>query len=228
MAQMAATVKKNAENARQASELTCVTSEVAERGGRVVTNAVSAMSRIEESSGKISQIINVIDEIARQTNLLAINAAVEAARAGDAGLGFAVVAGEVRNLAQRSLGAARDIKSLIVNSSGQVHEGVELVNQAGTSLGEIVEAIKSVSSIVSDIARASAEQAIGIDQVNRTLTQMDEATQQNSALGQENANTSTTLEAQSAVMTKHVAFFRLAGGAARDANPSARRASGWA
>ena len=132
------------------------------------------MSRIEESSRKISDIIGVIDEIARQTNLLALNAAVEAARAGEAGRGFAVVASEVRSLAQRSSQAAKDIKDLIINSSGQVQEGVELVNRAGTSLNEIVESIKKVAVIVSDIAGASGEQATGIDQINKALTQMDE------------------------------------------------------
>src|SRR6476659_8222279 len=135
------------------------------------------MSRIAESSGKISDIISVIDEIARQTNLLALNAAVEAARAGDAGRGFAVVASEVRSLAQRSSQAAKDIKDLITSSNGQVTEGVELVNRAGTSLSDIVAAIQRVAGIVSDIATASIEQSTGIEQINRALTQMDEATQ---------------------------------------------------
>ena len=160
------------------------------------------MSRIEESSTKISDIIGVIDEIARQTNLLALNAAVEAARAGDAGRGFAVVASEVRNLAQRSSEAAKDIKSLIVNSTTQVQEGVDLVNRAGKSLGEIVESIKQVATIVSEIASASAEQSTGIDHVNTALTQMDEVTQQNAALVEENAATSKVLEQQSQAMAR--------------------------
>ena len=208
MEQIAATVKKNAENARHADELTRNTREIADRGGEVVSQAVGAMARIEESSRQISDIISVIDEIARQTNLLALNAAVEAARAGDAGRGFAVVASEVRSLAQRSSQAAKDIKDLIVNSSGQVQEGVELVNKAGGSLAEILESIKSVAAIVSEIANASGEQASGIDQINKALSQMDEATQQNSALVEENAATAKTLEDQQAAMSERVGFFR--------------------
>src|SRR5262249_38302367 len=174
--QISATVKKNAENAQQANQFATSTREVADRGGAVVAQAVSAMARIDESSRKIGDIISVIDEIARQTNLLALNAAVEAARAGEAGRGFAVVASEVRSLAQRSSQAANDIKDLITNSSAQVQEGVELVNKAGASLNEIVDSIKRVAGIVSEIASASAEQSTGIDQVNIALTQMDEVT----------------------------------------------------
>ena len=210
MAEISTTVKKNAENAQQANQFAGSTREVADRGGEVVAQAVSAMSRIEESSRKISDIISVIDEIARQTNLLALNAAVEAARAGEAGRGFAVVASEVRSLAQRSSQAAKDIKDLITNSSSQVQEGVELVNKAGASLGEIVESIKKVAQIVSDIAAASAEQATGLDQVNTALSQMDEVTQQNSALVEENAATAKTLEQQSAAMNERVGAFKLA------------------
>jgi methyl-accepting chemotaxis protein len=209
MEEISVTVKKNAENAQQANQVTAGTREVADRGGQVVAQAVDAMSRIEDSSAKISDIIGVIDEIARQTNLLALNAAVEAARAGEAGRGFAVVASEVRSLAQRSSQAAKDIKDLITNSSSQVQEGVELVNRAGTSLNEIVGSIKQVAAIVSEIAAASAEQAGGIDQVNRALTQMDEVTQQNSALVEENAATAKTLEQQSQSMDERVTFFRL-------------------
>ena len=168
-----------------------------------------ARCRASRSLGKISDIIGVIDEIARQTNLLALNAAVEAARAGDAGRGFAVVASEVRSLAQRSSEAAKDIKSLIVNSTTQVQEGVDLVNRAGKSLEEIVESIKQVATIVSEIASASAEQSTGIDHVNTALTQMDEVTQQNAALVEENAATSKVLEQQSHAMGERVAFFQL-------------------
>jgi methyl-accepting chemotaxis protein len=209
MEQISSTVKKNAENAQQANHLTSGTRAVADRGGAVVAEAVSAMARIEESSRKISDIISVIDEIARQTNLLALNAAVEAARAGEAGRGFAVVASEVRSLAQRSSQAAKDIKDLITNSSGQVQEGVELVNKAGASLTEIVESIKKVALIVADIAAASAEQSTGLDQVNIAITQMDQATQQNSALVEENAAAAKALEHQSRAMDEQVSFFRL-------------------
>jgi methyl-accepting chemotaxis protein len=209
MEQISVTVKKNAENAQQANQLSQNTCEVADRGGQVVTQAVSAMSRIEESSRKISDIIGVIDEIARQTNLLALNAAVEAARAGEAGRGFAVVASEVRSLAQRSAQAAKDIKDLITNSNSQVREGVELVNRAGGSLGEIVESIKRVATIVADIANASNEQATGLDQITKALAQLDEVTQQNSALVEENAATAKTLERQSADMGERIDFFKL-------------------
>jgi methyl-accepting chemotaxis protein len=209
MEQISVTVKKNAENAQQANQLSQNTCEVADRGGAVVTQAVAAMSRIEESSRKISDIIGVIDEIARQTNLLALNAAVEAARAGEAGRGFAVVASEVRSLAQRSSQAAKDIKDLITNSNAQVRDGVELVNRAGGSLGEIVASIKQVATIVADIANASNEQATGLDQISRALTQLDEVTQQNSALVEENAATAKTLEHQSSAMGERIDFFQL-------------------
>jgi methyl-accepting chemotaxis protein len=209
MEQISATVKKNAENAQQANQSAGNTSEVANRGGEVVAQAVNAMSRIEESSRKISDIISVIDEIARQTNLLALNAAVEAARAGDAGRGFAVVASEVRSLAQRSSQAAKDIKDLINNSTTQVKDGVDLVNRAGEQLKEIVKSINGVTAIVSEIANASAEQANGIDQVNKALNQMDEVTQQNSALVEENAAAAKTLEQQAAAMNERMAFFKL-------------------
>jgi methyl-accepting chemotaxis protein len=219
MEQMSVTVKKNAENAQQANQFANETAAVADRSGAVVSQAISAMSRIEESSRKISDIISVIDEIARQTNLLALNAAVEAARAGEAGRGFAVVASEVRSLAQRSSQAAKDIKDLITNSSSQVQEGVDLVNRAGGSLTEIVESIKKVAQIVSDIAVASNEQATGIDQINTALTQMDEVTQQNSALVEENAATAKTLEQQSGAMNDSVGSFKL-GAEAAAAAPS--------
>lgn len=209
MEEIAATVKKNAENAGHANELTRGARELADRSGEVVGQAVSAMARIEDSSRKISDIISVIDEIARQTNLLALNAAVEAARAGEAGRGFAVVASEVRSLAQRSSQAAKDIKDLITNSSGQVRDGVELVNRAGSSLGEILNSIKQVADIVADIALASNEQAGGVEQINKALTQMDEMTQRNSAMVEENAATARTLEQQAADMDERIGKFRL-------------------
>jgi methyl-accepting chemotaxis protein len=210
MEELAATVRRNAENAKLADQDAATTREVADRGGAVVAKAVDAMAKIEDSSRKISDIIGVIDEIARQTNLLALNAAVEAARAGEAGRGFAVVASEVRSLAQRSSQAAKDIKDLITNSNGQVKDGVELVNRAGQSLAEIVESIKKVAVVVSEIANASAEQATGIDQINKALTQMDEVTQQNSALVEENAATAKTLEHQAKSMDEQVSVFKIA------------------
>ncbi len=209
MEEISSTVRKNAENAQHANESTAVTRDVAHRGGEVVAKAVDAMAKIEESSRKISDIIGVIDEIARQTNLLALNAAVEAARAGEAGRGFAVVASEVRSLAQRSSQAAKDIKDLITNSNGQVKDGVDLVNRAGVALNEIVESINTVADIVADIATASAEQATGLDEINKALTQMDNVTQQNSALVEENAATAKTLEHQAKAMDDQVAFFQI-------------------
>lgn len=212
MEEISATVRKNAENAQHANKLTKETWGIADRGGAVVAEAVSAMARIEESSRRISDIISVIDEIARQTNLLALNAAVEAARAGEAGRGFAVVASEVRSLAQRSSQAAKDIKDLITNSSTQVKDGVELVNRAGTSLNEIVQSIKQVADLVADIANASSEQAAGLEQITKALSQMDEVTQQNSALVEENAATAKTLEDQQTAMSERVGFFRFGDG----------------
>ncbi len=208
MEEIGATVKQNANNALQAREFAAGTRAAADRGGAVVAQAVEAMSRIAESSHKISDIIGVIDEIARQTNLLALNAAVEAARAGEAGRGFAVVAAEVRSLAQRSAQAAKDINTLITKSSTEVAEGVDLVNRAGGSLAEIVEQIMRVADIVADIASASAEQATGLEQINKALAQMDEVTQQNSALVEENAATAKTLEHQSGAVSERLAAFR--------------------
>ena len=227
MEQISATVKKNAENAQQANQSAAATQRVADRGGAVVAQAVGAMAKIEDSSRKISDIITVIDEIARQTNLLALNAAVEAARAGEAGRGFAVVASEVRSLAQRSSQAAKDIKDLITNSNSQVKDGVALVNQAGAALNEIVESIKSVATIVADIANASGEQATGLEQINKALTQMDEVTQQNSALVEENAATAKTLETRAKAMDEQVAFFQLdtAESAAAPAKPASSKSA---
>ena len=195
--------------------------EVADRGRAVVAHAVKSMAQIEGSAHKISDIIGVIDEIARQTNLLALNAAVEAARAGEAGRGFAVVAAEVRSLAQRSSHAAKDITDLITSSNGQVKEGVQLVNQADASLADILESIKAVAEVVSHIAAARVEQAAGIEQVNNALAQMDEATQRNSALVQENAATAKTLESQAEAMDQRVSFFRIDHGQAAAARPAA-------
>jgi methyl-accepting chemotaxis protein len=211
MEQISATVKKNADNAQHATQSATDTRAVAERGGDVVRKAVEAMSAIEQSSSKISDIIGVIDEIARQTNLLALNAAVEAARAGEAGRGFAVVASEVRSLAQRSSQAAKDIKGLITDGNGQVKQGVDLVNRAGTALDEIVASVKNVAEIISDIAVASLEQSSGIEQVNKALAQMDEVTQQNSALVEQNAATAKALEEQAQGMNSRVSQFHIDG-----------------
>ena len=226
MEQISATVKKNAENAHQANDSVAATRQVADRGGAVVAKAVDAMARIEDSSRKISDIIGVIDEIARQTNLLALNAAVEAARAGEAGRGFAVVASEVRSLAQRSSQAAKDIKDLITNSNSQVKDGVELVNQAGTALTEIVDSIKVVAAIIADIASASSEQATGLDEINKAMSQMDEVTQQNSALVEENAATAKALEQQATSMHEQVAFFKVEAIGGEEADARSTPASG--
>ena len=212
MEEMTATVKKNSENAHQASRFAIGASQVADRGGEIVSKAIKAMGDVEESSNRISEIIVVIDEIARQTNLLALNAAVEAARAGEAGRGFAVVASEVRSLAQRSSQAAKDIKDLITSSAGQVKDGVDLVNRAGAALHEIVDAIKKVAGTVAEIADGSTEQSTGLEEINKALTQMDEVTQHNSALVEENAATAKTLEHQAQSMNEQVSVFRLRDG----------------
>jgi methyl-accepting chemotaxis protein len=209
MRQISMTVKTNTENAQHADQCAAKAREVADRGREVVAYAVKAMAQIEGSATKISDIISVIDEIARQTNLLALNAAVEAARAGEAGRGFAVVASEVRSLAQRSSQAAKDINDLITSSNGQVKEGVDLVNDADASLAEILESIQAVAGVVSKIAAASIEQAAGIEQIDKALSQMDEATQQNSALVEENAATAKTLENQAEALDQRVSFFRI-------------------
>ena len=209
MEQIASTVKLNAEHAMHANQSATKMRDVAGRGGQVVGKAVDAMAQIEASSRKISDIIGVIDEIARQTNLLALNAAVEAARAGESGRGFAVVATEVRSLAQRSSQAAKDIKDLISSSNEQVKEGVDRVNDAGVALSEVVESIKGVADVIADIANASAEQSTGIEQINIALNQMDEVTQQNSALVEENAATAKTLEQQAGAMDERIAVFKI-------------------
>ena len=209
MEEMASTVTTNSENAQEANQLSQEASNVASKGGEVVETAVSAMAAIEESSQKISDIIGVIDEIAFQTNLLALNAAVEAARAGDAGRGFAVVASEVRTLAQRSSTAAKDIKTLIVDSGAQVKDGVRLVGETGDTLSEILKSIKSVSDIVAEIAAASEEQASGIGEINTSVTEMDDMTQQNAALVEENAASAKTMEEQANTMRDEMAFFNV-------------------
>lgn len=209
MEELTGTVRQNADNARQANQLATGAREEAGKGGEVVGKAIEAMAEINSSSKKIADIIGVIDEIAFQTNLLALNAAVEAARAGEQGRGFAVVASEVRNLAQRSATAAKEIKSLINDSVDKVDEGSKLVDQSGETLTEIVSSIKKVSDIVAEIASASQEQASGIDQVNKAVTQMDEMTQQNAALVEEAAASSEAMTTQARGMDDLMGFFNV-------------------
>jgi len=209
MEQLTSTVKQNADNARQANQLANGARDQAEQGGSVVQKAVDAMAEINRSSKKIADIIGVIDEIAFQTNLLALNAAVEAARAGEQGRGFAVVASEVRNLAQRSASAAKEIKSLINDSVEKVGEGSKLVDRSGETLTEIVGSVKKVSDIVAEIAAASQEQSMGIEQVNKAITQLDEVTQQNAALVEEAAAAAESLDDQARDMSQRMDFFQL-------------------
>jgi methyl-accepting chemotaxis protein len=216
-------VKQNADDARQAGVAATGARDIADRNGQVVTSAVEAMGRIDDSSRKISDIIGVIDEIARQTNLLALNAAVEAARAGDAGRGFAVVASEVRSLAQRSSQAAADIKHLITQSATQVRDGVGLVNSAGTALADIVTAIKALAGTMSGIASASARQVGDLERINVALAKMDEVARENFTLAQANAATARSLDQQAKAMDERVGRFRFDTGAS-DTAPRARPA----
>ncbi len=196
MGRMTETVRENAENARQANELALIATDHAERGGKIMSDAVQAMRVINESSRKIADIIGVIDEIAFQTNLLALNAAVEAARAGEQGRGFAVVASEVRSLAGRSAAAAKEIKALIQDSVAKVGDGARLVEESGKSLTDIVASVKKVTDIVGEISSASADQAAGIEQVGRAIASMDESTQQNASLVEEAAAASESIVQQ--------------------------------
>ncbi len=207
MEEMTSTVKQSADNAQQANSLSNEAQEKASQGGEVVSRAVTAMAEINDSSNKIADIIGVIDEIAFQTNLLALNAAVEAARAGEQGRGFAVVAGEVRNLAQRSAGAAKEIKDLIRDSVNKVDDGTKLVNESGETLGKIVEAVEKVSTMMRDISDAAQEQTSGIEQVNTAVTQMDEMTQQNAALVEEASAAGEAMADQARGMNSMMAFF---------------------
>ncbi|MGG7602956.1 methyl-accepting chemotaxis protein [Massilia sp. BKSP1R2A-1] len=222
--QLTATVRQNADHAHQANALAESASEVALRGGAVVSQVVETMATINESSKKIVDIIGVIDSIAFQTNILALNAAVEAARAGEQGRGFAVVATEVRNLAQRSAAAASEIKGLIGSSVERVDAGARLVDEAGSTMSDIVESVRRVTDIMAEISRASAEQSAGIGHVNQAIGQMDEATRQNATLVQEAGAATASLEQEAQRLADVVSVFRL--GAANDAAPPARMAIG--
>ncbi|UKE63874.1 cache domain-containing protein [Xanthomonas translucens pv. poae] len=213
MEELTSTVKQNADSARQANQLVLGAGEVAESGGRVVEDVVTTMASISAASTRIADIIGVIDGIAFQTNILALNAAVEAARAGEQGRGFAVVASEVRSLAQRSAAAAKEIKTLISDSVQEVQQGSTLVARAGTTMAEVVTSVKRVTDIMAEISAASAEQSSGIEQVSKTVMQLDEATQQNAALVEEATAAAKSMEDQASDLTRAVAVFRLAGAA---------------
>jgi methyl-accepting chemotaxis protein len=220
MEELTSTVKQNADNARQANVLAEAASKVAERGGRVIGDVVGTMDQINSSAGKIADIIGVIDGIAFQTNILALNAAVEAARAGEQGRGFAVVASEVRNLAQRSAAAAKEIKGLIGDSTEAVQAGGKLVGEAGATMQEIVESVRRVTDIMSEISAASIEQTAGIEQINEAITQMDQVTQQNAALVEQAAAASASMQEQAANLTRAVSVFTVEGAAAAVAIPA--------
>ena len=209
METMTETVRQNADNARQANKMVETASEVAVKGGAVVSQVVVTMDEINQSSKKIVDIISVIDGIAFQTNILALNAAVEAARAGEQGRGFAVVASEVRNLAQRSAAAAKEIKTLIGDSVDKVRTGSTLVDQAGHTMEEIVASVRRVSDIMSEITAASQEQSTGIQEIGSAINQMDEMTQQNAALVEEAAAAAESLEEQADLLTKSLDVFKL-------------------
>ena len=212
MEQLSSTVKQNADNARQANQLAMGASTVAIKGGEVVGQVVQTMKGINDSSKKIADIIGVIDGIAFQTNILALNAAVEAARAGEHGRGFAVVASEVRSLAGRSADAAKEIKTLITASVERVEQGTALVDQAGTTMTEVVSSIRRVTDIMGEISAASQEQSAGVAQVGEAVAQMDHATQQNAALVEESAAAAESLKRQAQQLVSAVAVFKLAAG----------------
>jgi methyl-accepting chemotaxis protein len=212
MEQLSSTVQQNADTARKANQLAMNASSVAIKGGEVVGQVVQTMKGINDSSRKISDIISVIDGIAFQTNILALNAAVEAARAGDQGRGFAVVASEVRSLAGRSAEAAKEIKSLIGASVERVEQGTTLVDQAGVTMTDLVDSIKRVTDLMSEISAASAEQAAGVSQVGEAVTQMDQVTQQNAALVEEMAAAASSLKSQAGDLVETVAIFKLGAG----------------
>jgi methyl-accepting chemotaxis protein len=218
MEELGSTVSQNAENARQANQLAQNASTVAIRGGEVVGQVVHTMRDINDSSRKIADIIGVIDGIAFQTNILALNAAVEAARAGEQGRGFAVVASEVRSLAGRSADAAKEIKALISASVERVEHGTALVDQAGSTMTEVVNAIKRVTDIMGEISSASSEQSIGVAEVGEAVGQMDQVTQQNAALVEQMAAAASSLKSQAQELLATVAVFQLSGPAPASRN----------
>jgi len=213
MEQLGSTVRQNADNAQKANQLAVEASGVASRGGEVVSEVVTTMKEISDSSRRIADIINVIDGIAFQTNILALNAAVEAARAGEQGRGFAVVASEVRNLAQRSADAAKEIKSLITDSVSRVEKGTELADRAGATMAEVVTSVDRVTHLMGEISGASREQSAGVSQVGEAVTEMDQATQQNAALVEEMAAAASSLSGQAHDLVKAVSVFKLAASA---------------
>ncbi|MEW6342292.1 MAG: methyl-accepting chemotaxis protein [Pseudomonadota bacterium] len=219
--QLTSTVKQTAENAKQASSLAQGASSLAAQGGELTQQVVGTMNHMVDDSRRIADIVGVIEGIAFQTNILALNAAVEAARAGEQGRGFAVVASEVRSLAQRSAGAAKEIKTMIDDSNARVQTGAQLVERSGTTMTEIVDSIARVSAIMSEIAAAATEQSTGIDQVNLAVAQMDEVTQQNAALVEQAAAAAGSLEDQARRLTAAVAVFRTGSGGAAAVRSSA-------
>ncbi|MYM26865.1 HAMP domain-containing protein [Duganella sp. CY15W] len=212
--ELTSTVRQNSENARQANALAVSASDIAVKGGELVTRVIDTMGSITQSSDKIADIIGVIDGIAFQTNILALNAAVEAARAGEQGRGFAVVATEVRNLAQRSAAAAKDIKALITDSVEKVGSGSALVNEAGETMHDIVNSVRRVTDIISEISQAGREQETGIEQINIAVAEMDTVTQQNAALVEEAAAASQAMQEQAVKLAEMVAVFQVAGSSA--------------
>jgi methyl-accepting chemotaxis protein len=209
MEELTATVRNNADNAQQATTLATTASDIAQRGGEVVGRVVETMQEISDSSAKVGDIINVIEGIAFQTNILALNAAVEAARAGEQGRGFAVVAGEVRTLAQRSATAAKEIKDLIGESVSRVKTGSKLVEEAGSTINDVVLSVRRVTDIMGEISSASQEQRSGIEQVNLAISQMDQVTQQNAALVEEASAAAQSMTQQAQVLNESVAVFRV-------------------